>query len=562
MIWLGFVLATAYLAPNHYLPWLSFHQELLAALAFLPIMMWALNAKVPFPSEAYFFALLATVPIIQLWVGKIEFSGDAYVAFLYILGFSASIAAGNLLVSLQRPADGLRALTPVFLCFVFSAIISVGIALHQWLGLELSSVFLVEMRGGARPYGNLAQANQLATLILLGQVGIIFLYELRLIKGFVACISGVVLTIGLAMTQSRMILMALVVIWAALILLKNRSQLRVSILSVLTLSALFFVISWVWPLLSEALLLPVKSSLGTRFGQDLRITLWASMFDAISRSPLFGYGWNQISLAQQAVALDHPASHWFFNSAHNIILDIALWAGLPIAFLVVTGLIAWILHQVRNCRDPLSWCALLAILLVLCHAMVEHPLAYAYFLLPTGLLVGAVGAMSAKQSDSSRPSKFIIPRSFRLSVAAGGFLLFALIVSEYFPLEQDWQNIRFEQARIGPEHHGTTPETYILTQLREDSHFARTEPHRNMSQEKIEWMRKVSERFAWAASSFKYAQALALNGKPEAAAATLEKLCKIQSEFRCFLALKKWKELAVEEYPEFRSVKLPAGTGR
>jgi len=554
MVWLSLLLGAAYLAPNHYVPWLSFHQELLAAIAFIPLLMWALNSRTPFSFIAYLFGLLAIVPLFQLWIGRIEFAGDAYVAFLYILGFAVAIAAGNALTSLENSAADLKALTPLFACFVFAALISVGIALHQWLGLELSSVFLVEMRAGARPYGNLAQANQLATLLLLGLVGVIFLYETRLLGAAVSIVAGTMLVIGLAMTQSRTILLAILIIWAALIFLKKRTQLTISISSALALTFLFFLVSWAWPFINDSLLLSTSSSLGARLGQDLRITLWASMLDAIGRAPLLGYGWNQIPLAQQAVALDHPATHWFFSSAHNILLDIALWSGLPIALGISIGLVMWAWRQVRVCRDPLSWCALLAVGLVLCHAMVEHPLTYAYFLLPTGLLVGA---LSSRRIDLKWSSRVFPSRLFRLSVAIIGILLFTSIVTEYFPLEQDRRSIRFEQARIEIDHHGKTPETHILTQLREDSLFARAVPRRNMSMEQIDWMRRVSERFAWAASSFKYAEALALNGRPDAAAVALEKLCRIQPKSRCALAIREWKELAAKEYPEFRLVSLP-----
>ena len=52
-----------------------------------------------------------------------------------------------------------------------------------------------------------------------------------------------------------------------------------------------------------------------------------SMIDAIGRSPWAGYGWGQIGVAQTATALDYPATHEFFDSSHNLLIDLALWAG-------------------------------------------------------------------------------------------------------------------------------------------------------------------------------------------------------------------------------------------
>jgi hypothetical protein len=77
-----------------------------------------------------------------------------------------------------------------------------------------------------------------------------------------------------------------------------------------------------------------------------------------------------------------------------------------------------------------------------------------------------------------------------------------------------------------------------------------------MAVEKLEWMHRVSERYAWAASTFKYAHAMALNGQPMAASAALAKLCKIQSRKMCSKAVYEWRSLA-ERDPRLSEVALP-----
>lgn len=551
------VLMFAYLLPNHYVPWLSFHQEFLAGVAFSPLVLWALwRAEKP-PVFAIGILFLALIPIAHAIFGKLNFSGDGWTAGLYLLGFALTIWAGDGAISeSSEKAKDIKELMPIFFALAIAGLISVGISIHQWLDLRVLGLFVVDMPVGGRPYANLAQPNQLATLLLLGLMGFAFLYEGLVIRGGIALSGSCLLVFGLVMTQSRVVLLAMCLIWGAYMLMKKRAGIRLPLIALTSLTALFISLVWTWSGINKLLLLPDPHSLGERLGQDLRITLWMSMLDAISRSPWFGYGWNQVSLAQQAVVLDHPATHWYFNSAHNILLDIALWAGAPVALAVATGLFVWFKRRISACHDPLSFCVLLAIVLVLCHAMVEYPLSYAYFLLPVGFMMGALNQMVLPKSGVW--NRLIFPRRLRVCLGLIALSTLAMTAIEYFPLEQDWRDIRFEQAQIGNGKIGATPETHLLTQLSEDARFARTEPTRNMTPEQLEWMRKVSERFAWAASSFKYAEALALNGKPESASIVLEKMCRIQSISVCERASKEWKSLALEKYPEFRAVVLPA----
>jgi O-antigen ligase len=110
-----------------------------------------------------------------------------------------------------------------------------------------------------------------------------------------------------------------------------------------------------------------------------RTLIWPVLIDAAWQAPWFGYGWNQVGRAQLATALAHPsANHWFTDS-HNLVLDLVLWAGIPLGFLLAALLAWWFVRQVRRCTDPDRWALLLAISAVLLHAMVEYPHSYLYF---------------------------------------------------------------------------------------------------------------------------------------------------------------------------------------
>lgn len=553
------VLPVAFLLPNHYPPWGTFHSDLVAGVALIPLMLWALWQRGPLPVLAIGIGMLSLVPLIQVASGQMNFAGDGWLAWLYLMGFSFAVLAGARFAQTGLGGSySLNRLQSMWVGLVVAALISVGIAIHQWLDLQLLGLFIIELKPGDRPFANLSQPNQLATLLTLGLVGTAFLFESRALRATVAMVAVLVLAFGVGMTQSRTPLLVLAIAWPAYWLMRRRVALRTTPLALLLATAGFALTAWAWPALNRILLLPDASSLGERMGQNLRLTLWQSMAEALARSPWVGYGWNQVPLAQQATALEFPATRYYFDSAHNLIFDIALWNGLPVALVVAVGLFLWFASRIAACRDPLTWSVLLAVAAVFCHAMVEYPLAYAYFLLPVGFFMGAVNGKAG--THGMRWAQFSLPRPVLGFAGLAVLLMFLRVSVEYIQFEETWRQIRLEQSRIGgakaaPSH------TLVLTQLQARARFAQTTPTKGMSADQLDWMGHVVERYGWAGTAFKYAEALALNGQPRAAAVVLAKLCKTQTPKLCIKALDEWRSDSEAKYPEFREVALPAAGG-
>ena len=110
-----------------------------------------------------------------------------------------------------------------------AALVSVGLAACQWLRIEPPIIGLMPVPPGHRPFGNLAQPNHLATLLVIGSD------QGRLASSSAAALgepswaqSAVFLCIGIALTQSRQVWIGLVVlsIWVAFA--RRRAGVRVS----------------------------------------------------------------------------------------------------------------------------------------------------------------------------------------------------------------------------------------------------------------------------------------------------------------------------------------------
>jgi O-antigen ligase len=543
------LLVLAWLVPNHYYPWSSFWSEGLAACAFALLLISSvirMISPVRLPLVSVAAAALSLVPLFQWQAGQIHFGGDAWMASLYLLGFG--LAA--LLPALQRQTldELLGALAWATLA---GALISVGLALCQWLGLDGLGLFLMSMPADGRPYANLAQPNQLATLLMLGLVAACALYQRRHLNAVSFTLVVSVLCFGTAMTQSRTAWLELggLSLWA--LVMRERAALRITRPAVVAIVAFFALLVLVWPALCEALYLTSGRSLrdASQFGSDLRWQLWLSMIDAIGREPWWGYGWNQVSVAQFHVAADRLPVGVLIEHSHNFALDLLVWNGLPLGLLVLAGLAWWFWSHVRACRDATVAWLLAGIGVVMVHGLLEFPLEYAYFLLPIGLMMGAVEVLSPAGRLMSL-SKLAV-----LGPSVLALTLLAWTLTDYVKVEEHYRQLRFELAGYGPAvDQAQLSDIVLLSQLREFQRFARTEARREMTAGELDGMRKMAERYGYPPVLFRYALAAALNGRPAAATRTLTVLCHIHPPERCLEGLDAWESMATGSYPELGDI--------
>ncbi|MBD9666160.1 O-antigen ligase C-terminal domain-containing protein [Variovorax sp. VRV01] len=555
MYFLGFMLALGLLIPDHFFPWPAFRHDVAVGVGFSVLIFGTAWRQISLPKAALFLVLLSFVPLLQAMAGEVVFWGDGWVSWLYILGAALTmISAANLMneSTLENP---LHELQPIVIALVIAAVISVGISLAQWFRLDVE--FVSPPLDGIRFGANLAQPNQLAALLLIGLACGVFLFESKIVSAVPGCALALFLLFGLVMTQSRMAILVLIFALTLYFGLRRQARLQLPVKAVLLFSGFFALASLTWSSINSVLLLKVPVSMLERTTNDVRLNLWYSMVDALARAPWFGYGWGQVSVAQQAVALEYPPTYALFDSAHNIFLDIGLWAGLPVALLFSIWLFSWVKEQIINCRDPLSWSILLAIGMIFCHAMVEYPLAYAYILLPVCFFMGALSR--GELLIVGRPKSAMLFHFAFVGAKIIVLIAFAVISIEYLRFESDWRRLRFSLANISLEREFDYSRPKFLTQLRDYAEMAKIVPERGMPEKKLLWMKRVSERFGQPSILTKYAIAAALNGRPEAASQSLALICKTQMPRVCRQVLKNWETISSDSnYPEFKAVDIAA----
>lgn len=547
------LISLGWITAERFPPWVSWHNEVPAFLAVL-LIAWHglvavakknLAATIAVPVAALPFVALGLLIWLQATTGLLNFFGDAFVLTVYVIICIASMALGY--------ASGNEKKTYTILAYtlLFGAFTSAIVAFAQVFELWEHSAWISRMPGLRRPGGNLGQPNQLATLLLMGLASLIFLYESKKLGRLALALLALTLLTGVAATESRtgvLSLTLLIVWWFA----KRRSFDSTLLPGVVACGGVAFLgLFWYWPSLMDAvqqtngLGAHVNVSVGTRW------LVWPQLIEAVLQRPWWGWGMGQVSVAQNAVVGAYAVSEPF-TYAHNIVLDLALGMGLPLTALLVLVTSVWLWRRLRSTRQLAPWYCLALILPVAVHSMLEFPFAYAYFLVPVMLAVGALeGAMGAKPA-------------FRLGVKPALAMLFittgvmAWSVVEYIAIEEDFRIVRFEALSLG-----TTPASYqrphvvLLTQLDALLHGGRIVPKPGMSADEVELARKVALRFPWPATQNRYAQSLALNGKPDEAIRQLLVMRALHGEAAYAQVKAGWTLLAHEKYPQLQALKLP-----
>ena len=493
-----------FVLPNHHYPWRTVYQDFSSFLVLVIVFSIFLKKQLVLDLKFLFLLLISLVPLIQVLFNKIFFLGDGLVAFIYIFSLGLAYIAT---LNLGRKDNIFHYLVFISSIFVSSSIISLYVILKQWLLLTQGGIWLADLPLGARP-----QPNNCATFLCMGLMACLYLYEKKYIHRFCGVLLASFILFGITLTQSRtawVFTLAFLIWW----FWKSRYfQTRLSKYSVFYFFGIFIFFILITPYVSDYLGVTNTTDVLTRASSGyLRIPMWHQMLLAIKEQPLLGYGWNQVGVAQLSVYLDYPTTEWTEHS-HNILLDLLIWNGIPLG-IVIIGFFTWWLYRLSQLATSVeAFIALSMVGAVLVHAMLEYPLDYAFFLLPVGFLLGLV------QAQDKTIKVIEIPRTVVASLWTIFVVLYIWIFVEYQMIEKDVQLVRFEAFNIGTLHaEQAAPDVILLTQLREQIRFIRTQPKESMSPEQLEWMRKVTYRFSTSANLYRYAQALALNHQPELA---------------------------------------------
>jgi O-antigen ligase len=285
-----------------------------------------------------------------------------------------------------------------------------------------------------RAGANLRQPNHLSSLALWAMVAMVGLSGPRGRRPTLLVVGHLLLVMTLVLAGSRtgVLGMAMLALWG----LFDRGLPNVSRIS-LGVSPLSFGLLW-FAVSSWA------SATGHVFGSathlfangtgdisSSRFAIWSNTVSLIAKEPWTGVGYGEFNVAWTLSAFpERPRA--FFDHAHNLVLHLLAELGIPLAALTLALLVGALTqagHRAwkRSTPDGLSHrAAFIAVLMIGLHGMLEYPLWYGYFLLPTAFAWGFALAPVVERSNGLPPTVKASASSGVLAIAGMVMLVGAL----------------------------------------------------------------------------------------------------------------------------------------
>ncbi|MDT7833920.1 PglL family O-oligosaccharyltransferase [Aquabacterium sp. OR-4] len=361
------------------------------------------------------------------------------------------LGAAALMVGAGAEAARRIARVAVFEAFcvglLVAGVASALVALLQVFAPDLTDGSLIATSGlPGRAVGNLRQPNHLCSLLLWAVVAAVALHELgRLPRAAMAgLVALLVLGVELSASRTGAVGLGVLMLWGLMDRRLSPASRWLLLATPLLYGLAYLAMGWYGELAHQALGAEARldaGGLGDGGSRNGRSNIWRNAWALVMAHPWRGVGFGEFNFAWTLSPFaGRPTA--FFDHTHNLPLQLAVELGLPLAALVL-ALLGWALWQgaSRALQAPAEAgsagrAALVLVLLAALHSMVEYPLWYAYFLLPTAFAWGWMLGLAEPAPASAEPGLEASPAgpwAATLGLALGLMMSFggALAVLDY-----------------------------------------------------------------------------------------------------------------------------------
>jgi O-antigen ligase len=373
-----------------------------------------------------------------------------------------------------------------------------------------------------RPFGNMAQANHLATYIAFAMAGALFLVQTRRLAVGIWLLVSTIFAAGLALTVSRgpWLQMGVIVVagfWMAFAQIRSEPLLRRSNrewIIPIVLAVLFFVVNALIRWANVHYHLELGQSAADRFkdaGQIApRLALWKYGWTMFRTHPLLGVGWGEFPSYQYEFVRALGGVE-IANNSHDIFIDLLAKTGLIGVAIVLFGLVAWLVRVVRAPQSATRVFGIALIGVLTMHALVEYPQQYMFFLLPAMFVFGLL---------ETRPLR-LVPA--RLSFGAFAVVVFGGLAALY-PVYRDYARAEVLYYGSRPAEQYTAAPSFLFRAWGEYG-LATLQPMNSVDlQRKLAMHRQAIALLPGETVLRRYAVLQALSGDTAAALDTVERL--------------------------------------
>jgi O-antigen ligase len=297
---------------------------------------------------------------------------------------------------------------------------NVAIALVQVFAPDwTSSQWIASSSYPGRAVGNLRQPNHLSSLLMWSSIALVALLELRRLSLRVAAPLGAAFVFCVVLTASRtgVLSVLLLALWGLL----DRRLSRAG-RGLLLAAPLAYGVAWgvmaMWASATSHSFGGAERLAETDISSS-RFAIWRDTLTLIAQQPWRGTGWGEFNLAWTLTPLPQRPTA-FFDHAHNLPLHLLAELGLPLGSAVLMllvwalvrgAMLAWGQPPAANSSAPTAAhddtitrrAAMMVVLMIGLHSLLEYPLWYSYFLLPTAWAWGYALRPSAAIDSAPTP---------------------------------------------------------------------------------------------------------------------------------------------------------------
>lgn len=544
---LALCLSISWLIPIHQVPWLSFNSDALAALVLLlPAWLIVFKTQVSFRLDA--LGLAVVLCIISVWsqylFGEIASFGTAWIYALYLMGFLLAMLIGRA----WQQKNPYQCSDFIFTAVLLGGLLSVVVQLCQLFEIGFSGGFVLPL-SSSRYFANLGQSNQLGSLLMLSILACAWFYIKGSVNGVFWLTLTIALAFGLAMTGSRTGWLNMSILAAGLFFYRNRGAAKKLLPGSIGLLVFYFSFVFFQPWVF------IKNFFGYALGDiavrtildEARLQIWKGLISSRNDYFLTGYGWGQIPNSQTFYANSALDLGGMVVQSHNLFFDLVLWVGLPVGFILFGLFFLWAFKLLYKLNDIRVLLMVFFLLVLFVHSMLEFPLHYAYFLLPAGLMAGAISQLTDSLAIK-------LPRFMVLLVLVVSTVAYSVTVKDYFIVEKGFLGLRFKQNGIQGVEAFPSGDIMVLTHLRDYIVFTTIDPLLHHSETDINLGRKVISSFPSALGIYNFAAMLAFSGESQEAEFWLNRICKINNKSQCQIMEAYWTKL-VDQNPSISHVR-------
>jgi O-antigen ligase len=406
---------------NHTYPIPTFYAEFSALALYLALggtvalLVRVSEPRVPFASPmialmplAFGLLLVAQTVLLPVAQPSMNWLGGAYLL--------ASFVAVHTGFGLARAGLSEKALRIGAAALMVGGLFAVFCQVVQLFHLEVKfTPFVVAYNVAVerRPFGNMAQANHLATVIAFALAGALYYVQTRRLPVVLWIVVSAVYSLGLALTVSRgpWLQTAVIIVgglWMAFVQGRNvasdgfdgpgRRDLRAWLIPVV-LAVVFFGVNAAVRWANVRYDFGLAQSAAERM-QDAnqiapRLALWKYGWTMFTTHPMLGVGWGEFPRYQFNLVRDLGGVE-IANNAHDIFIDLLAKTGALGVAILVFGIVLWMIRVLRAPQTPARIFGLSLLGVLMMHALVEYPQQYMFFLMPAMLVIGLLETRSIR----------------------------------------------------------------------------------------------------------------------------------------------------------------------